>query len=1046
VNRLIQWFVENPIGANLLMAMILIGGLFNLAELDKEVFPGVSTDRIQISVPYPGAGPLEVEEQIVERIEEAIGDLDGIEEITSKAKLSNAQITVEVSNGFDTQRLLNNIKTRVDAIPTLPEDAERPQVTELLWRSEVMSIGLYGDVEESALKETGEQLRDQLALLPGISIVELNATRADEMAIEVSEKTLRHYNLSFEQVVQAVRQSSLNLPAGTIKSNRGDIQLQTRGQAYSAADFESIVIDSREDGATLHLGDIATITDGFTEQDLIARLNGKPAVYLELYITDNPDILNASKTVHEFLETAQSQLPPGIEVTVWRDWSHLFEGRMNLLLENSINGLILVFIVLMLFLRPALALWVCVGIAIAFMGALWLLPYAGVSLNMISMFAFLLVLGIVVDDAIIVGESIYSRQQHGLKGAAAAASGSKLVSKPVSFAIISTMIFFMPILGVPGPMGDMSYGIPVVVILALFFSWIESLLILPSHLSHIKPERADSRFAVLRKMELLREKFSATMLHFSDRVYQPYLTRVLNRKATSISVFVVVFGLSVAIFNGGWLTRTFMPIVPSDFIRTTVTLPEGSPFSLTQSVLEKVESAVVSLEKDGELSEINQGQPFIENMQSWAYDNKVTVALGLTKGEERDVSAQDISKHWRLQVGDLPEAEEIDANYTINSRSKPISLRLSIAADDQKELTRAVEQVKTKLSQYPGIYDVKDSHTAARTEIELDLKSHAEMLGLGLVDIARQVRQGFYGEEAQRIPRGKEDVKVMVRYPEDERGNISQLSDMRIRTQDQREIPLDAVADIDFVPGYTSIDRIDRKRSISLTAEVSPGTSDPAMVVSDLMSRNIQQWRSEFPGFNLSIDGDMSDESDFMTSALQNFVLALIAIYGLMAVAFRSYWQPFLILTAIPFGFMGAVIGHVLMGREVSMMSMLGFFACAGVVVNDNLVLLDRINQLRKEGHEAVAAVIQAGRDRFRPIILTSLTTFIGLMPIMAETSTQARFLIPMVISLSFGVLFATTVTLILVPALYVSGENLRTRITQYMGRKPATEDSASDL
>lgn len=410
MSRLIQWFVNNPIAANLLMAVILLGGATNIATLNKEVFPGVETDRVQILVPYPGAGPREVEEQVVQRIEEAIADLDGIEEITSTAKFSIATITVEAINGYDSQRLLNDIKSRVDALSTLPADAENPRISEFQWRSEVMSIGVYGDVEEAALKRTGEWLRDEIALLPGISIVELNATRPDEMAIEVSERALRHYNLSFEQVVKAVHQSSLNLPAGTIKTERGDIQLQTRGQAYYAEDFEQIVVDSKADGAKLLLGDVAAVKDGFAERDMVARLNGKRAVYLELLITEKPDILNAAETVKNYLAQVEGELPPGISVTVWRDWSELFKGRMNLLLENSINGLILVFIVLMLFLRPALAVWVCVGIAVAFMGALWLLPYAGVSLHMISLFAFLLVLGIVVDDAIIVGESIYSRQ------------------------------------------------------------------------------------------------------------------------------------------------------------------------------------------------------------------------------------------------------------------------------------------------------------------------------------------------------------------------------------------------------------------------------------------------------------------------------------------------------------------------------------------------------------------------------------------------------------------------------------------------------------
>ncbi len=1038
MKRLIQWFVENPIAANLLMVVILVGGVFNLASLNKEAFPSVGTNKIQINVPYPGAGPQEVEELVVKRIEEAIADLDGIEEIQSTAAMNRASVMVEAINGYDSQRLLNDIKGRVDAIPTLSADAERPQYEEVLRSSDVMSVGLYGNVDEATLKRTGERVRDELALLPEISIVELQGTRSDELAIEISEQTLRHYNLSFEQVADAVRQSSLNLPAGTIKSVRGDIQLQTRGQAYRAEDFERIVVRSKADGAQLTLGDIATVVDGFSEQDVIAHLNGKPAVFLELSITDDPDILNAASAVKRYVAKARSQLPVGMEITVWRDWSVLFEGRMNLLLKNSLSGLLLVFTVLMLFLRPALALWVCVGIVVAFMGTLWMLPLFGVSLNMLSLFAFLLVLGIVVDDAIIVGESIHSSQHQGLSGNSAVANGAKTVSKPVLFAVISTMIFFAPMLNIPGAMGDITYAIPVVVILSLFFSLVESLLILPSHLAHLKPESEATvkNYWGLQRLELWREKLADGMLHFSDRIYKPFLEKTLRHNGSTIAAFTVAFALSVAIFSGGWMERGFMPKVASDFVRLTATLPEGSPFSEVAAVLKKAEGALQQLQRDEQLLKSNHAQPFVANMQSWAYDNKVHVNLALVDAEKRDIGALEVSRRWRELLGELPEVDEFDINSTINTRSKDISLRLSVSDGDPAGLEKAVKQVRDQLALYPGVYDIKDSLNAARTEIVLDLKPHAETLGLSLRDIARQVRQGFYGEDVQRIPRGNEDVKVMVRYPRAERQSPEQLHDMRIRAgADNVEVPLEEVAALEFVPGYTTIERVDRKRAITITAEVRPGTSAPAQVVQDLLNRHAQDWQRQFPGFRLAVTGDMEEESDFMATVSRNFVLALLVIYGLMAVAFRSYWQPLLILTAIPFGFMGAVIGHLVTGLSISMMSMLGFFACAGVVVNDNLVLLDRINQLRRQGIGMRDAVMQAGRDRFRPIILTSLTTFIGLMPIMAETSTQAKFLIPMVVSLSFGVLFATTVTLILVPGLYLLGERAKARLV----REPET-------
>jgi multidrug efflux pump subunit AcrB len=503
---------------------------------------------------------------------------------------------------------------------------------------------------------------------------------------------------------------------------------------------------------------------------------------------------------------------------------------------------------------------------------------------------------------------------------------------------------------------------------------------------------------------------------------------LLKQNGSTLAGFTIAVAMSVAVYNGGWLVRTFMPIVPSDFIQAKITMPEGSSAQQMRATLIQVEEAAEALKQDETLKGDTN---IIRDLQSWSYGNTVEVALSLEGGAHRTLSANDIAERWRSLIGPISNAEEIKLNATINDISEDIRLRLSVGTGDAAALQRATDAVIKELSRYPGVYDVRNSLTAERTEIELDLKPHAETLGLSLQDIARQIRQGFYGEEVQRIPRGREDVKVMVRYSQAERTQIEHLSDMRIRTSDGREIPLEAVADIAFVPGYTKIERVDRKRAIIISAEVEEGVSDPTFLIADLKQRNTAAWKQAFPGFDLAVDGDMGDEAEFLASALRHFMLAMLIVYGLMAVAFRSYWQPLLVLTAIPFGFMGAVIGHVIMGREVSMMSMLGFFACAGVVVNDNLVLLDRINQLRKQGLEVFEAVMQAGRDRFRPIVLTSLTTFIGLMPIMAETSTQALFLIPMVISLSFGVLFATTVTLILVPAMYLSAEQLRTALSK---------------
>ncbi len=1044
MNKIIQWFVENPIAANLCMVVIFIGGGVAMFSLDKEAFPSVGTGIIEIVAPYPGAGPKEVEEQIIIRIEEAIGDLDGIEQITSTARLGSGNVQVEAVQDFDVQKLLNNIQSRIDGINTLPDDAERIQVREVQFRTLIMNLGVYGDVEEVALKQTAQIIRDQLALLPNISSAELQAARNDEMTIEVTEETLRHYNLTFQQVVNAIRSSSVNLPAGTIKSSGGDLQLQTRGQAYYAEDFEDIVISSNREGLQLRLGDIATIKDGFEESEFIALLNGKPAVYVNLYITDNPNVLKAREQVYQYMQDLESQIPPGINVKLWNDNTVMFNDRMMLLLKNSVSGLLLVFVVLMLFLRPILATWVCVGIAIAFFGALWTMPYLGVSLSMISLFGFLLVLGIVVDDAIIVGESIYSQHERGMKSMSAAANGAKTVHKPVFFAVISTMVFFSPMLFVPGQMGTMAAPIAIIVILCLVFSLIECLLILPSHLSHLKPEK-ESRFAPLRKLANARQKVSDSLMWVVQWVYSPLLEKALRNGSATLACFAVAFFLALALFMGGWLRVGFMPVIQGDQIRADVVLAEGVPFSDTQAVVARMTRAIETLRSNQELLARNDDSDFVENVQTWAYGNRVVYTLALQSPEQRELSTQEITRRFRQEIGDIPEAEEVRLGFTINSRSADIRLRTSITSDLQEDQERAVAAVKEAIAQYPGAEDIKDDLQSPRDEIELTLKNNAETLGLSLNEIARQVRQGFYGEEVQRIPRDKEDVRVMVRYSEQERRNIDQLQEMRIRAQDGREVPLIAVADVKFVPGYSVIRRIDRKRTIVVTAELQDGYNANE-VVSDLLDNNLVQWQSQFPGFSLSIDGDMRMQMEFLDSLAKNFLFSLLIIYGLFAIAFRSYWQPLIILTAIPFGFMGAVIGHLIMGREVSMMSMLGFVACAGVVVNDNLVLLDRISSLRKQGMSVYAAVVEGGRNRFRAIALTSITTFIGLTPILAEQSMQARFLIPMVISLAFGVIFATTVTLLLVPTLFLMGERFAEGgWWKYLFKAPASRDQSTE-
>jgi multidrug efflux pump subunit AcrB len=1019
----VRWFIDNPIAANLLMLFLLIGGALGVTALDKQFFPEFELNRVNITMAYPGAGPREVEEQICIRIEEAIHDLNGIREIRSTARQGMGTVVVEAETGYDTQRLTAEIKTRVDAINTFPRDAERPVVTELTYRHHMAVVSLAGDIGERELKQLGERLRDDLASQPHVSVVELASPRPYEVSVEVSEQTLRRYGLTFDDVVEAIRGSSLNLPAGAIKSADGDIQLQTRGQAYERFDFERIPVLSTREGTQVVLGDVATVVDGFEDQDVRTRFNDRPSHNLHVFVTSDPDTLKTSEVVHAWVEDTRRTLPPGVELAVWRDSSVPFKGRVDTLLKNGIGGLLLVFLVLMLFLRPRLALWVCVGIAIAFMGTLFLLQYTGVSLNMISLFAFLLILGIVVDDAIIVGEAIHSRQTAGEAGGEGALNGTRSVVKPVMYAVISTMIFFSPMLFMPGDMADAAAAIPIVVILALAFSLVECFLILPPHLAHMPPPR-DPGIAALRRLEAMRRRCADAMTGFARDIYRPFLARCLRANLVVGAVFLVALLVSLALYAGGWLRTGFFPSINSDYVVAKVELPEGRAFADTLRVLYQVESAALAAKSEYNSDpSLNPFGPAIGHIDSSARGNAVEVTIESTSDL---VDTGELAHRWRELIGDLGPVQDYQLDHTINEHGKPI--RLVLASPSLDHLRAVADELRQVLATYPGIHNINDSLVSPREEIVLDLKPAAENLDVTLAEVARQVRQAFHGAEAQRIPRTKEDVRVMVRYPESERLSVENLSDMRIRTPAGDEVPFDTVAAMRYEPGYLTIDRLNRKRTLEVSAEVARGVSDPRQVVDEIIRTKLPEWRTRYPGLTMALDGELQEESDFMGAMLKYMGLSMLIIYALMAIPFRSYWKPVLVLTAVPFGVMGAILGHLILNWEVSIFSLMGVIACAGVVVNDNLVLIDRINQLRGKGLALIEALLQAGEDRFRPIILTSLTTFVGLLPIMSETSVQAQFLIPMVTSLAFGVLFATGVTLVLVPCLYLLGEQVIAR------------------
>ncbi|MAT52106.1 MAG: hypothetical protein CMK32_13090 [Porticoccaceae bacterium] len=1022
---LITWFIKNPVASNLLMIIILVGGLVSTANIDNEFFPDIQPNIVQVIVPYPGAGPLEVEEQICMKVEEAISDVEGIDEVRSSAAQGVGIVTIETVEDWDVQRMVSDVKTRVDAISTFPLDAERPIVSDLTFGSEVIRVVVYGGEDEQAIKNLALDIKDEIYHLPGVNRVEVEGTRDSQVLVEIPEHTLRAYDLSFDQVATAIRQNSLNLPAGQMRNPSGDIQIQIYGQDYVASDFENIVILENRDGGQVTLGQLATIRDDFEEKNFLVEYNGKIAAQLRVMVGDSPDTIGTAEVIRDFVEQHRTTLPAGFQLDVWNDRSVYLKDRLSILATNSLQGLALVFILLLLFLRPKLALWVSAGIAVAYLGALSVMYLFGVSINVVSTFAFLLILGIVVDDAIVVSENIYSMHERGIGGANAAIRGVTMIAKPVVLAVITTLLVFIPMLSLPGNTAQLFAPIPAVAIAALTFSLIEALLILPSHLSHLSEERAPTN-KLSRALLTLRQGFNKGLNRFSFNVYQPLLEHSLRHKAATMALFLTVLMICLSVFAGGWLSLRFTPSVETETIVAQAKFQEGAGFAHVLAVKRQMTEGLEAIRDESDMVG-HQGQPVISSDFVTVDGNAVTLEASLIKNGDRKITTAEIQRRLKDAIGEVRGVETFNVSSSLFGLDKDISLRLS--GPDLKKLEAAAEYLKQVLAGYAGITDISDSLSSARQEIRIELKPYAENLGLELQDVARQIRHAFYGAEAQRIPRLREDVRVMVRYPADQRANVQDLNNMRIHLPNGDSAPFSAVATAEFVPGYTTISRTNRERVISVYANTIPGKADPNEIIQTVVREQSATIKERFPGVSLGLEGRQEEQGKFFTTLLVGTGFALFAIYALIAIEFRSYLQPLYILSAVPFGVAGSIIGHLIVGMDFSIPSSLGVLATAGVVVNANLVLIDYINYLRDEGMEMTEAVKQAARERLRPILLTTITTFFGLMPILIEPSPSAAALKPVVVSLSFGVLFATTITLLMVPAMYLAFEGVKARL-----------------
>jgi multidrug efflux pump subunit AcrB len=1016
---LIDWFARNAVAANLLMIILLAGGLYSVLTIKKESQPPIETNFITVSMPFLGASPEDVEEGVLVKIEESIQDIEGIQEIMSTGRRGSGTVQIEVSTGYDVPEVMNEIKNRVDAISTFPDNTENPIVSRTRFQQQVNLVSVYGDVEERTLKEYAKQVRNEIVALPGITRAEILGSRPYEISIEVSEFTLEQYNMSLAEVAMAIRRGSLDLPAGSIRSDAGDIQVRTKGQAYTGLDFESILVRTNKDGSRVLLKDIATIKDDFAETGRFSEFNGKQAFSIQVLSVGDQSELEISQKVRDYVESKQASMPSGVSLQAWADVTYYLKGRLDMMVKNLVIGALLVFLSLALFLRLKLAFWVMVGLPVAFLGTFFMMPVFGITVNLISLFGFILVLGIVVDDAIVIGESAYTSMREKGHSVDHILEGVHKVAMPATFGVLTTIAAFIPILMISGIMGKFFSAIGWVVTLCLVFSIVESKLILPAHLAHMKIKHypADTHNGLVR----FQRFFSEGLHTFVDNHYSPFLAKCLKRRYLTLSVFISLLILSIGLLAGGVLRSVFFPDITSDFLRVDLLMNEGTPATRTHEALQRVQEGLWKLDAEVSKEQGVESGAVVSSVLSFARGEiRGQIITELAKDDKAVISGTEVLRRWREHVGELPGVKQLGFSAATGpGGGAAISIQLIGASVDQ--VGRASQELTRRMNTYEGLYDIRNTFERGRPEIKLNVKPEAEALGITLQDLASQVRAGFYGTEVQRIQRGQDEVKVMVRFPKDERDSVGYLDNMKIRTPAGGRVPFHSVAEVETTESPAFIRRYDRERSIRVSAEVDKEKYEPKKIQDDIMFKELPQVLAHFPGVRSKLSGASQQQIDVQKDLVKGGLLAVFLIYALMAVPLKSYSQPLIIMSVIPFGIIGALIGHLILGIPVSMTSYFGIIALSGVVVNDSLILVDFVNRERNSGVALDQAVKNAARTRFRAILLTSLTTFLGLAPIaIFETSLQAQLVVPMAASLAFGILFATVITLFLIPSLYL--------------------------
>jgi len=1013
IRALADWSVRNRVAANILMLVLLIGGLFSLIPMHRETFPVFSLDIIMVSVVYPGASPEEIEEGICIKIEEKIHGIEGVRDVGSKASEGVGVVYVELhTETRDPRRVLDEIKSEVDRIDTFPDDAEKPVVTELLLRDPAIRVAVFGDVSEDLLRSSAERVRDDLLALPGITQVNLLAAREREISVEVSEPTLRAYGLTLDGIAGAIRRASLDLPGGSIKTPHGEVVLRAKGQRYTAHELEGIPVITLENGTIVPLGQIARVVEGFEDVDLYGRYQGKPAITVAVMKTETEDLLKIVDSVRAYKKENNGLMPPGVQMGLYADFSDL----------------------VWLFLQMRLAIWVAMGIPVSLMGGMIFMSWTGQTINMISLFALIMALGIVVDDAIVVGENVYRHRTMGKSPAKAAVDGTHEVGPPVVMTILTSIVAFAPMLFVTGIMGKFFRILPIAVIVVLLVSLAQALMILPSHLARSMERKKEGVSGGRRN----RERIEAAIQAVVDRFYAPLLRRTLANRYFCLAVAVSILLSSYGLVAGGRVPFLLFPSADSDWLVAQVVFPQGTSVETTKGAVRHIEQTCFQLNKEFS-PDTDPGEAVVQRVFSaigeialldvvatdrGGHCAEVFVELLPSEKRKGKPTAEQLRSRWRELAGEIPGTERLV--FLVPEGGPPGSpIEVELSGNDLDQLKQAATAFKERIAQFSGTFDTIDDFSPGKLELRVEARPESYPLGVSQLDLARRVRASYFGAEAVRIQRGRDDIRVMVRYTPEERSTLDSLDDVRVLTPAGHEVPFGEIASLSFERGYSDIRRRNRSRVINVTSDLDETTANARQIIESLRRDFVPRIEAEFPGVRVSFEGQEQQTRESVEGLMRGLMYAMIVCFALLAIQFRSYIQPIIIMAAIPFGFIGALIGHMLLGYDITLISLFGIVALSGVVINGSILMISFMNDRRRAGTDAFEAAYESGRLRFRPIMLTSLTTVAGLLPLILERSLQAQYLVPMAISISAGLMFGTLLILLVVPSLYLIVEDV---------------------